>query len=65
MEADGTNWVIFKDHFLFAAAAASLIQHIDGTGAPPSLVTSVSGSDPSMADQKEVFDNYTAELSRW
>ena len=66
LEANRTNWVIFKDHFLFAAAAASLIQHIDGTEAPPtSPVTPVSGSDPSTADQKEALDNYTGKLLRW
>jgi len=35
LEVDGSNWVIFKDRFLFAAAAASLKGHIDGTGKLP------------------------------
>ena len=33
--SDGSNWVIFKDRFAFAAAAAGLEKHIDGTGTPP------------------------------
>ena len=36
LEVDGSNWVILKDHFAFAAAAASLETHIDGTGTAPS-----------------------------
>ena len=35
LEVDGSNWVIFKDRFAFAAAAAGLEKHIDGTGTPP------------------------------
>jgi hypothetical protein len=31
LEVDGSNWVIFKDRFAFAAAAAGLEKHIDGT----------------------------------
>jgi hypothetical protein len=30
LEVNGYNWVIFKNHFLFAAATASLRGHIDG-----------------------------------
>jgi hypothetical protein len=44
LEVDGSNWVIFKDCFAFAAATASLEKHIDGTGmepSPPAFVTGV------------------------
>ena len=34
LEVDGSNWVIFKDHFAFAAAATDLKNYIDGTGTP-------------------------------
>ena len=43
---DGTNWIIFKDRFMFAAAAASLDSHVDGTGAEPTLVTGFPASGP-------------------
>jgi hypothetical protein len=36
LEVDGSNWVIFKDRFVFAAATAGLEKHIDGTGTEPS-----------------------------
>ena len=66
LEADGSNWVIFKDRFLFAAAAASLSAHIDGTGAEPTLSTGF----PSIAGvlseaQKKEFDKYSSDLACW
>ena len=30
LEIDSSNWVIFKDHFLFSAAAAYLKSHVNG-----------------------------------
>ena len=38
LEIDGSNWVIFKDCFLFAAAAAALIGHVDGMDIVPAPV---------------------------
>ena len=35
LETDGLNWVIFKDHFVFAAATADLEKHIDSMGTAP------------------------------
>ena len=39
LETDGSNWVIFKDCFLYAVAAASLITHVDGTEVVPPLLS--------------------------
>ena len=39
LETDGSNWVIFKDCFLYTVATASLITHVDGTEVVPPLVT--------------------------
>ena len=38
LEIDGSNWVIFKDCFLFAATAASLKGHVDGMDIAPATV---------------------------
>src|ERR1700678_1025747 len=66
LEADESNWVIFKDRFMFAAAAASLIDHIDGTGTVPSSpVTCTMDSGALTEIQQEALDEYAAELSRW
>ena len=66
LEADGSNWVIFKDRFLFAAAAASLVSHLDGTGqAPTPLTFTLEGPTPLTTEQQEEFDIYASALSKW
>ena len=65
LEADESNWVIYKDQFLFAAAAASLANHIDGTGVLPKPVTIPRGTEPLTASQQEALDDYATEMSRW
>src|ERR1700678_1033216 len=66
LEADGSNWVIFKDWFMFAAAAASLINHIDGTGTVPSPpVTCTMDSGALTQIQQGALDEYAAKLLRW
>ena len=61
LETDRSNWVIFKNQFLYAADVASLKEHIqvDGTGAAPRPVTFPSGSGPLSAAQQEAPDDYT------
>lgn len=65
LEADGSNWVIFKDRFMFAAAAASLASHVDGTGAEPTLATDFPKSGPLTDAQKAEYDIYASNLARW
>jgi hypothetical protein len=62
LESDGSNWVIFNDRFQFAAAAASLLSHIDGTGAEPTLTIGFPRSGPLSAEQKAEYDIYTLFL---
>ena len=63
LETDGSNWVIFKDHFLYAVAAASLITHVDGTEVVPPLVTI--GPRPLTTEQQQELDEYNLALSKW
>src|ERR1700678_1674953 len=63
LETDGSNWVIFKDRFLYAAAAASLISHVDGTEVIPPLVIIDPGTPT--AEQLQKFDEYNLALSKW
>ena len=52
LEVDGLNWVIFKDHLAFAAAAAGLEKHIDSTGTSPNpLAFTLGGPFPLTAEQ--------------
>ena len=41
LEIDSSNWVIFKDHSLFAATGASLKGHVDGMDIVPAPVGNV------------------------
>ena len=65
LEADRSNWVIYKDRFLFAAAAASLANHIDGTGVPPKPAVIPRGTESLTAVQQKALDDYATEMSRW
>ena len=55
--------MIFKDHFLYAAVAASLITHIDGTRVIPPQVTI--GPEALTAKQQQELDEYESTLSKW
>jgi hypothetical protein len=35
LDVSGSNWVIFKDHFIWALDARGILDHIDGTGTEP------------------------------
>ena len=63
LETDRSNWVIFKDRFLYAAVAASLVTHIDGTGVIPSQVTIC--LEAPTAEQQQELDEYESTLSKW
>ena len=65
LEADGSNWVIYKDRFFYAAAAASLLSHIDGMGVKPTLALGFPRSGLLSESQQVVLDKYTSDLSRW
>ena len=63
---DGSNWVIFKDHFAFAAAAALLDKHLDGSALEPTAPTfALTGPTPLTADQQTEVESYETALSVW
>ena len=66
LETDGSNWVIFKDRFVFAAATADLEKHIDGTGtAPIPLAFTPGGPTPLTADQMAEIKLYEENQLKW
>jgi len=66
LESDGSNWVIFKDRFTFAASAVALEKHIDGTGKAPKTPEFAMAGPTALTDaQKEEFNLYEAEQSKW
>src|SRR5882762_1953369 len=66
LEVDGSNWVIFKDCFAFAAAAAGLEKHIDGTGSAPNPpVFALGGPTPLTTAQTTEIEQYEEKQSKW
>ena len=65
LETDGSNWVIFKDRFVFAAAAANLEKHIDSMGTAP--IPQAFTCDPTLltADQMVEVKLYEENQSKW
>jgi hypothetical protein len=63
---DGSNWVIFKDHFHFAATAGVLQKYLDGTDSKPTAPAfPVAGPMLLTAVQTEELEAYKASLSKW
>ena len=67
LDIDGSNWVIFKDRFLFATAAAGLKGHVDGTRIPPSAEPLVIlEPDKSLTkEQQEALEMYHELVAKW
>jgi hypothetical protein len=53
LDVSGTNWVIFKDRFIWALDARGILDHIDGTGQEPAEPTPVTTTGESTAPTKE------------
>jgi hypothetical protein len=64
LEPDGSNWVIFKDCFLYVADAASLKPHVDGTGKVPVAIMVVSAGALTEQQAKELKE-YEEALTKW
>jgi hypothetical protein len=63
LNADGTNWIVFCDRFVFAADAAGLARHINGSGKAPAVLPALTAS-PSKTD-KELWDDNQKEWKEW
>jgi hypothetical protein len=58
LEVSGTNWVIFKDRFIWALDARGILDHIDGTGTEPAKP-----ADPVPASKGTEVQPSTATLT--
>jgi hypothetical protein len=68
LDVSGTNWVIFKDRFIWALDARGILDHIDGTGkepakpADPIPAPQVAEVQPTTATTQSVL---TAEIAEY
>src|ERR1700719_3374541 len=67
LEVSGSNWVIFKDHFLWALDARCILDHIDGTGKEPrDPITSADRAKGTLTpEQVKVETEWKKEIKEW
>ncbi len=65
-KADGTNWIFFRDHFLFAVDAAGLSDHFEdiGTMTEPTAPAVVDPKNPT-ADETKAMNEYAKKRRIW
>ena len=57
LEAGGTNWVVYKDRFVWSVDAQGLLEHVDGSEREP-----VCPVKPRMVPKKDPEGNDTREI---
>jgi hypothetical protein len=57
LEVGGTNWVVYKDRFLWSIDACSLLEHVDGSEQEPVCLVK-----PRMVPKKDADGNDTREM---
>jgi hypothetical protein len=66
LESDRSNWVIFKDRFVFVVMATALEKHIDGMGSVlVSLVFTIDGPIPLTPEQTAKLELYEENNLKW
>ena len=68
LEVSGTNWVIYKEHFVWALDARGIVDHIDGTGKEPAdpLAPAVHTDEKDLsAEQLKSDSEWKKELREW
>ena len=66
LDVSGSNWVIFKDHFLWSIDARGLTEHIDSTAQAPSNPIPSSAQAALLSDVEELLDKeWRKELKEW
>ena len=57
LDVSGSNWVIFKDCFLWSIDARGLTEHLDGTAEAPSNPISASAQQGTLlSDAEKLLD---------
>ena len=66
LEVSGTNWVIFKEHFVWALDARGIVDHVDGTGAEPIDPVPEETRRGKLSDEQAKLDaEWKKELKEW
>jgi hypothetical protein len=78
LEVGGTNWVIYKDRFLWSIDTQGLLEHVDGSAseptcpATPKMLPKTPDSEgmveiqtPQSRDDERKLEDWTRELKLW
>ena len=68
LDVSGSNWVIFKERFLWALDARGILDHVDETGMEPvdPIPADVRTSGEKLSEEQKVLVNeWTKELKEW
>ena len=68
LEVSRTNWVIYKECFIWALDARGIIDHIDGTGSEPTdpvLEATCNRKEALSAEQTKLDVKWKKELREW
>ena len=56
LDISGNNWVIFKDHFIWALDACGILDHIDGTSKEPADLIMKEERAGSLTEEQKKLD---------
>ena len=67
LEVSGSNWVIFKDRFVWALDARGILEHIDGTGTEPQdpISSETRGKGELSKEDKALETEWKKEMKEW
>ena len=67
LEVSGSNWVIFKDRFVWALDARGILEHIDRTGTEPQdpILSETRGKGELSKEDKALETEWKKEMKEW
>ena len=65
LDVAGTNWVIYKDRFMWSVDARGLVEHVDGTGAKPKAPKDRAKPEEPTKTELEAEETWKKELKIW
>ena len=67
LEVSGSNWVIYKDRFLWSLDARGILDHVDGSSkAPVDPIPATERASGDLSDNEKVLDNeWKKEMKEW
>ena len=65
LDVAGTNWVIYKDHFMWSVDARGLVEHVNETGAEPKAPKDRAKPEEPTKIKLEAEETWKKELKIW